>query len=219
MTNSDAARLATMDDDGWSLQDAEDRLERGDGIYWLPDRWVREHLEEYVPEGGHAKLLFVIRDPDDPTNPVVERMWVELSGREGDFYHGHLANEPRTRGAACEDMAVWFRAEHVIDYAGPDGEDRASERADALRCSRHGLSHRCYVCEHLTPDSEGRGFNTADPDGARPDAWCDRCHEVFTRAGSWEAAEDEPKICIVCGGCYDALRQRHGRQQRSRRAI
>jgi hypothetical protein len=213
MTDSAAPRLATTDDDRWSLQNAEDRLARGDGIYWLPDRWTREHLEEHVPEGGHVKLLFVIQNPTDLAKPVVERMWVTFCGRDGAFYHGHLANEPRTPGTARQGMPVWFLPEHVIDHAGPEGENQASESADAVRCSRHGLSHQCFVCEHLTPDSDGRGFNTADPDSLRPDAWCDRCHEELTRAGSWEAATAEPKIHLVCGGCYDALRRRHSRRR------
>lgn len=199
-----------MDDDGWFLHDAEYRVERGDGIYWLPDRWIREHLEEYVPDGGYVKLLFAIHDAGDPGAPAIERMWVTLSGRDGEYYHGHLANEPHTRGAAREGMPVWFRAEHVIDYAGPEGENKASESAKAVRCDRHGLSHCCYVCEHLTPDSERRGFNTADPDSSRPDAWCDECHKEVSRAGSWEApGVREPKIRLVCGGCYDALKARH----------
>ena len=210
MTDSDAPRLATMDDDGWCLQDAEERVERADGLYWLPDRWTREHLEEHVPEDGYVKLLFVIHDLDDPGEPAVERMWVTLTGREGEFYHGHLANEPHTRGTAKEGMPVWFRAEHVIDYAGADGKEKASESADAVHCARHGQSPRCYVCEHLTHESEPRGFNTADPDSARPDAWCDDCHMEFTRAGSWDATgAREPNIRLVCGGCYDELKARH----------
>lgn len=210
MTQFDVPRLATIDDDGWSLQNAEERFERADGLYWLPDRWIREHLEDHVPDGGFTKLLFVIHNVDDPRAPAIERMWVEFSGRDGKFYHGHLANVPYTPGALKEGMPVWFLAEHVIDYAGHDCENRASEQAGALQCARHGASQRCYVCEHLTLESERRGFHTGDPDTVRADAWCDQCHEVFLRAGeNWEAAERELTIHIVCGGCYDSLKQRH----------
>lgn len=172
-----------------------------------------------MPAGGHVKLLFIIHDLDDPSEPAIERMWVSLVSREGEHYHGHLANDPHTRGTARDGMAVWFRAEHVIDYAGPQGEQRASESAEAVRCGQHGLSRKCYVCEHLTPDSADRGFNTADPEIHRPDAWCDQCHEMFIRAGSWEAVEQEPRISLVCGGCYDALKKRHARHRTSRPAI
>jgi hypothetical protein len=210
MTQFDAPRLATIDDDGWSLQNAEERFERADNLYWLPDRWIREHLEDHVPDGGFAKLLFMIHDAENPRAPVIERMWVTVSGRDGTFYHGHLANEPYTRGTAKEGMPVWFNAEHVIDYGDSECENRASEQAGAIECGQHGLSHRCYVCEHLTLESDDRGFHTGPADTPRPDAWCDQCHEVFLRAGeNWEAAEHEPKIRLVCGGCYDRLKLLH----------
>ncbi len=212
MTNSNRPSLALLDVDGWTLQDAEQRLTQRDGLYWIPDRWVREHLDEHVPEGGYVKLLFRILDEDDPSSPAIERMWVTLAHQDGDWYHGHLANTPRTRGRVVEGTPIWYRAEHVIDYAGPDGENQASESADAVRCRMHGLSERCYVCEHLTPDAEPCGFNTASDDVLRPDAWCDACQVIVDQAGSWDALGDQhPKIKLVCGGCYDMLKARHER--------
>lgn len=202
-------KLATLDDDGWSLDNAEERLRRGNGLYWLPDRWTRDHLEEHVPQGGFVKLLFRLADLDHTAEPAIERMWVSLDMRDDAFYHGHLANTPHTRSRAQQGMAVWFRAEHVIDYAGPDGENQASESADAVRCRNHGTSAKCYVCVHLTPDTEGRGFNFADLEALRPDAWCDECHHEFIKTHDWETAAVEPSIKIVCGGCYDTLKRRH----------
>jgi hypothetical protein len=147
-------------------------------------------------------------------------MWVTLAHREGEFYHGHVNNEPKTRGSVSEGMGLWFRAEHVIDYAGPNGENQASERADAVQCNQHGISHTCYVCEHLTPEAPRRGFNFADTDSPRPDAWCDECQKEFARTGSWESpGTREPSILIVCGGCYDALKERHSRSVDSDPAI
>lgn len=209
--NDESRRFATLDDDGWSLLDAEDMVQRGDGIYWLPGRWTRDHLEEHVPANGFAKVVFRILDPIDTRKPAIERMWVTLGSRDGDSYHGHLANAPETLGAAVEGMPVWFRAEHVIDYCGPNGEGKASESADAVRCARHGLSDTCYVCVHITPDTARLGFNTADTTARRPDAWCNECHKEFLRAGSWEApGVTPPKIKVVCGGCYDDLKESHG---------
>jgi len=212
MTDSDSPRLATFDDDGWSLQDAEERLARGDDLYWLPDRWTREHLEEHMAQAGFVKLIFAIPDPSNPRVPAIERMWVRLTGRHGEFYHGHLANAPYTEGRVEEGMPVWFRAEHVIDFAGPNGEDQASESPEALRCQNHGPSYQCYVCKHLKFEGDARGFHTADPEALRPDAWCDECHAEYVRFGSWEApGVREPEIMVVCGGCYDALKRRHTR--------
>jgi hypothetical protein len=210
----DSPRLATLDDDGWTLVDAEAKLAAGDQLYWLPDRWERDHLEEHVPEGGYVKLVFRILDPAE-SGTVVERMWVSLDARQGHWYHGHLANEPRTAGTAQEEMPVWFRAEHVIDYAGPNGEGRASEGEDVLRCAQHGPSNVCYVCEHLDMNTEGRGFNTeSNSDQERPDAWCDECARLLEGIDDWASLGDHhPKINLACGGCYDILRARHERPE------
>jgi hypothetical protein len=209
----DSPRLATLDGDGWALVDAEQRLAARDRLYWIPARWERDHLEEHVPADGYVKLIFRIADPAEPGRPATERMWVTLDARDGVWYHGHLANEPQTTGTAREGMAVWFRAEHVIDYAGPDGEGRASAAHDVLQCARHGPSPTCYVCEHIDMASAGRGFNAALNAGdERPDAWCDECDRLLERVGDWEALGDRhPKVQIVCAGCYDSLRARHER--------
>lgn len=212
--DNDMPRLATLDDDGWTLLDAEEMYARGERIFWLPSRWEREHLEEHVPADGHVKLVFRILDPASPSEPMTERMWVTLTSHEGELYHGHLANEPRTvGGTAVEGMPVWFRAEHVIDYAGPDGADQASARADAaIRCDEHGTSERCWVCAHLL-EGEGKGFHAGgDPAARRPDAWCDACEQLVADVDDWETLGDRhPPIALVCGGCYDELRSRHRR--------
>ena len=201
------ARLANVDDDGWTLLNAEQRLQSGDGLYWIPSRWVREHLEEHVPEGGFVKLLFRIRDPKDLSHVVTERMWVSCDSRHGDFYHGHLANEPKTAGAAVEGMPVWYLPEHVIDYSDANGESRASEGANVVRCDRHGPSQECFVCEHLGKRS-GTGFHAAeDAENPRPDAWCDDCNALIQSVSSWDDLGDRhPKLMIICGGCYDSLK-------------
>lgn len=213
MTDSHGPRLATLDDDGWALLDAEALYAAGERVFWLPSRWEREHLEEHVPAGGYAKLVFRIADPASPRAPATERMWVTLTGREGEHYHGHLANTPHTAGAARVEMPVWFRAEHVIDFAGPEGEGQASEAAGLLQCGEHGTSERCFVCEHLRFDAPPQGFFTADdPEKYRPDAWCRACEALLMEAGGWETIGDRhPKIKLVCGGCYDRLRVQHGR--------
>ena len=207
----DSPRLATIDDDGWALIDAEEKFAARDGLYWIPARWERDHLEEHVPDDGYVKLIFRILDPAEPRAPATERMWVTFGAREGVWYHGHVANQPRTDGRAKEGMAVWFRPEHVIDYAGADGEGQASAGKEVLQCDRHGPSQTCYVCEHIDMASERRGFNTAvNTEEERPDAWCDECNRLLDGMGDWDAlGEHHPKIRIVCAGCYDTLRSRH----------
>jgi hypothetical protein len=204
-------RHATLDDDGWILVDAEQGYAARDQIYWLPAQWEREHLEEHVPDGGYVKLIFRIQDPEEPHAPATERMWVIFRGQIDGRYHGHLANTPYTAGTAHEGMPVWFGPEHVIDYASADGENQASARSDVVQCQSHGASEPCYLCEHIEMHSFGRGFNTAvNAESQRPDAWCDACDELLEGVDDWEALGDRhPKIRVVCGGCYDALRERH----------
>lgn len=209
----DAKRLTTLDDAGWTLVDAEAALASGDGIYWLPPRREREHLGECLPEGGLVKLVFRILDPGDPATPVTEWMWVSLTGREGAWYHGHLVSRPHTGTRLVRGTAVWYMAEHVIDFAGPEGEGLASAHPDVLHCRRHGPSDRCWVCEHITPTGAPCGFNTAsNAADRRPDAWCDACDDLLEGLGSWsDVGARAPDIRLVCGACYDALRRRHER--------
>lgn len=215
--HSEAPRLATLDDDGWTLENGEARYARGDDLYWIPPRWEREHLEDEVEAGLYAKLIFLIQYTTAERRSDVkgERMWVEVMSRAGGLYHGHLTNEPHTKGGtAREGMAVWFRPEHVIDLIRGEGEP-ASRQADVVECCTHGLSETCFVCEHLV-GAEGVGFNVADdPERLRPDAWCDACEALLQEAGDWEALGDRhPKLSILCGGCYDRTRERNKRYAR-----
>jgi hypothetical protein len=203
-------RMATLEKDGWTLEDAEARYARGDDLFWMPTRSERERLEEDLGEGLYAKLIFLIQDttPSDRRKVKGERMWVEVLSKKGALYHGHLANEPFTkRGSAKEGMPVWFGPEHVIDLIRGDGEP-ASRQAEVVECETHGLSETCYVCAHLV-GARGLGFHTSEnPDKLRPDAWCDECETLLQEAGSWEALGDrEPKISSLCGGCYDRTRE------------
>lgn len=132
--------------------------------------------------------------------------------REGDFYHGHLANEPyTTEGRAYEGMPVWFRAEHVIDLIQGEGEP-ASRSAQTIDCCTHGLSEACLICEHLL-GATGAGFHVADDlKRLRPDAWCDECEKLLQETGDWDLLGDRhPKLSILCGGCYDQIRARNER--------
>ena len=208
MTNAGLPRLATLDDDGWTLENAEHRFARSDDLYWLPSHAERLHLRE----GFSAKLIFLIRYRDETGAVRIqgERMWVELTVVDGDFYHGHLDNEPHTKGTAELGMEVWFRAEHVIDFIDLERK-QASERAEVLQCASHGLSMTCYVCEHIL-SGKGVGFNfDTSGEQPRPDAWCDECDRLLDTFGGWDDVPQErhPKIEILCGGCYDAAKLRN----------
>ena len=213
---SESHVVANLDDHGWMLDNAEDRLARGDRLFWIPPRWQREQLEPRT----HAKLIFQIAcvTPDGRRERQGERMWVAIEEQAADgWFRGRLDNDPKTGGRLSYDNVVWFRAEHVIDVIDADGI-QASEGADVLRCDEHGASETTYVCEHLAFGS-GLGFHQAvDSNQRRPDAWCDACEELrIEGGGDWDALGDRhPKLSVLCGGCYDYARQRNKRWDASR---
>lgn len=209
--------LATLDDNGWTLENAAQRYDRRDELYWIPSQWEREHLDDYrVGEELYAKLIFLLRytTADGQQAVRAERMWVEVFSREGDYYHGHLANDPQTENAAIKDGdPVWFGPQHIIDYGPLEDGRYASQGADTISCGEHGVSETCFVCEHLVGAS-GAGFHVAyDPDRLRPDAWCDACEQLVQQVGGdWDALGDRhPNLSILCGGCYDLTRERNMR--------
>ena len=204
-------RFATLEGDGWELDDALARFHSRQGVNWLPDTALREGIRD----GEAAKLIFAIEAAAVSGDPEVhrERMWVEVdhvahAGAET-LYSGAVTNDPSVPGLTRLGMRVWFHPHHVIDIAREDGW-QASEDPDVLRCTRHGVSQTTYVCQHL-PGGSGVGFNQADdPDNPRPDAWCDACDRVLGEEGEWTGrAEEAAKIQLLCASCYDAAEARN----------
>ena len=100
--------------------------------FWIPDRASREGLRP----GDLAKLIFCI-SVDDAEEPVaVERMWVIVRQRVGDWYLGILDNEP---GAIAENDEFWvgtevpFSAHHVINIEERDEKTLALAQAEPRR--------------------------------------------------------------------------------------
>lgn len=197
--------FATLASDGWALLDAERAYLRRDGVYWVPPPAERRG----IPPGVLAKLVFVWEDPA-PDEPGRERMWVEVEREESGAYLGKLANEPHADAPISEGAPVWFRPEHVVDLCVPGGRP-LTEKSELVHCGSHGWSEPCFVCIHVY-EGTGRGFNEPrEPGRLRPDAWCDACDALVAGKASWEAAETEPPIRLVCGACYDRIRERNRR--------
>lgn len=87
---------------------------------------------------------------------------------------------------------------------------------DTVECSEHGQQQTTFVCQHLAASlrtDELVGFFYAGPLETRSDAWCSRCEEVRLReggaSGDWnERSEGFARITLLCGGCYDRIRER-----------
>jgi uncharacterized protein YegJ (DUF2314 family) len=89
------------------LDDAEERHREAPDTFLIPTVEARRNLEP----GQIVKLLFVI--PADPEEQV-ERMWVVVTGREGDGYIGELDNQPVSSNQLRPGMKVRFEPRHVI---------------------------------------------------------------------------------------------------------
>jgi hypothetical protein len=107
--------------DGWELDNGEQIHAEFPETFWIPPRETRDKLQR----GDYVKLIFRISLDDDEDPVSVERMWVVVRGRVGEFYFGLLDNEP---DALAENDELWlgtelpFRAEHVIDFRPADQE-------------------------------------------------------------------------------------------------
>ena len=88
--------------------------------------------------------------------------------------------------------------------------------ADSVECAEHGPQEPTFVCQHLA-----RSLATQQPVGfffarePRGDAWCAACEEVRVREGGEsgdfnERSEAFAGIQLLCGACYDKVRQLHG---------
>ena len=125
-------REPDIEADGWCLEDGEARHTEAPDTFWIPDRESREHLEL----GDLAKLIFRI-SVDNLEEPVaVERMWVVVRERVGDWYLGVLDNEPDAIG---ENDELWvgtevpFAARHVINIEQRDDKSIALAKEQPRR--------------------------------------------------------------------------------------
>jgi len=90
-------------------------------------------------------------------------------------------------------------------------ESRTPESFRTIHCERHGDMQEAFVCEHLLHGSQ-LGFLTdlKDTSNPRPDAWCSTCERVRSEHGGWnQESEALIKVKLVCGGCYDEIKERN----------
>lgn len=119
-------------EDGWCLEDGEERHREAVTTFWIPPLDQREGLQP----GDYAKLIFriAIAGPDEPA--AVERMWVVVRERLAEGYLGILDNDP---DAIEENDELWsgielpFAARHVIDTRSGTAETSALAAEEPTR--------------------------------------------------------------------------------------
>lgn len=84
-----------------------------------------------------------------------------------------------------------------------------SDSEKRIQCAEHSETVATFVCRHVR-EGVGCGFHVSacDADDRWPDAWCDLCEQAFQREGEWNDT-NEPKISVLCTGCYETARARN----------
>jgi len=80
-----------------------------------------------------------------------------------------------------------------------------------IRCDQHGATHEAFVCKHLVY-GKYLGFfcDLDDRTNPYPDAWCNGCELIRLEHDGWtDATEDLMEIALVCGGCYEEIKERN----------
>ncbi len=118
----DAAMLATLDVDGWELEDGAQRHREHPKTFWVPAA-PRRYL---LRRGRLVKLMFRIglRDDAGVETENVERMWVIVTRRlRFGLYEGVLDNDASCTSAMRCGLRVVFEPRHVIQIGDTASED------------------------------------------------------------------------------------------------
>ena len=82
------------------------------------------------------------------------------------------------------------------------------QEAETVRCHRHGVRRKAYVCDHLlTGRRQGFVSSNEQPGNPYPDAWCSACDHIRKTHGRTWNSESEALITVrlVCGDCYEEI--------------
>lgn len=104
-------REKRLEEDGWELESAEARHAESPSTFWIPPKQERHE----VRPGQAVKLLFRIAEEAGS----VDRMWVYVTTRIGEWYQGWLQNDPGAEVDLGPGSVIWFRAEHIADIDTP----------------------------------------------------------------------------------------------------
>jgi hypothetical protein len=130
-------RLPIMDLDGWHLVSGVAMNQEHPKTFEIPPERVRQN----VKIGDYVKLIFEIAVPQSEQfgGSSGERMWVKVTGKQGGYYLGTLANQPlsfdQTDALKFGDRIV-FLPEHVIRFDRQGKSALSSTRARSKRAPK-----------------------------------------------------------------------------------
>ena len=104
-------KLPTYENDHYVLDDGEACYLEYPDTYWIPDLKERESLKV----DDIVQLVFRMEETKGSDDISVERMWVQITGKQQEFYSGFLANKPGGSDCVVPGQTVYFNACHVID--------------------------------------------------------------------------------------------------------
>lgn len=111
-------KLATLETDGWTLDDGEVLHREAPSTFEIPDLAERSALEA----GQIVKLMFriALHEENGEEFEQVERMWVEVRRRVDRCYVGVLDNDAHSTDDIKAGMEVVFEPRHVIQIYRDD---------------------------------------------------------------------------------------------------
>jgi len=116
--------MATLEEDGWELESAEERHNAHPESFIIPSAQERVNLES----GTRAKLLFLFMNQEEG-KPIIdcERMHVIVRASRNGRYDGVLDDAPVTSAALRRGAIVEFGPEHVASIVIPRTDARHPE--------------------------------------------------------------------------------------------
>jgi len=113
--------MATLDEDGWELANAEELHARHPDRFQIPSRQERASLQV----GARVKLVFLLRT-ERKGQPIIqgERMWCTIREVVAGRYVATLDSDPATSQVLKPGDRVEFGPEHVASVLIPRTDPR-----------------------------------------------------------------------------------------------
>ena len=110
-STTEGRRMATLEQDGWTLDNAENRHAEAPSTFHIPSKAERSGLQP----GQMVQLLFLLLDKEADGSSVIvcEKMWVTIRSASPQGYEGMLESLPVTSEALAPEASVRFEPEHV----------------------------------------------------------------------------------------------------------